>query len=97
MIDLRRRDDTADSPGWVHLGEFYIGIGMRDKVRFAVYRSASDLALHRLTSDEMTNAGPRLIAVLTEPAGEREEWHPAWVKDELRPRVESDARAIMRR
>jgi hypothetical protein len=96
VIEIDRRDDTADSPDWIRPGEFDIGIGMGARVRFAVYRSTADHALHRLTYDEMTSAGPRLTAVLTEPSSEREEWHPAWEKDGLRPRVESEARAIMR-
>jgi hypothetical protein len=95
MIEPRKRDTTADSPDWIHLGEFFQGIGMRDRIRLAVYRSTADRSLHRLTSDEMTSAGPRLIAVLTEPPGDREEWHPAWEADEMRPGVE--ARAIARR
>jgi hypothetical protein len=96
MIVQRKRDTTAESSDWVFLSEFFLGIGMRDRIRLAVYRSVSDQALHRLTSDEMTSAGPRLIAVLTEPPGDREEWHPAWVHDEMRPAVEARARAIVR-
>jgi hypothetical protein len=97
MIEPRKRDTTADSPDWVFLGEFFQGIGTRDRIRLAVYRSTADRTLHRLASDEMTTAGSRLIAVLTEPPGDRDEWHPAWKEDEMRPGVEARARAITRR
>ena len=97
MIEIRRRDDSADSPEWVFLGEFFRGIGMRDRIRLAVYRSTADHGLHRLICDEMTSAGPRLIAVLTDPPGNGEEWHPAWEHDEMRPGVEAEARAVIGR
>lgn len=70
MITPRQRDTTAESPDWNHLDDFYIGIGRGDRVRLSVFRHATDSALHRLVADEMTRAGPRLIAVFTEPATE---------------------------
>lgn len=94
MIEPRRRDTTADAPDWIYLGEFFRGIGLRDTIRLAVYRNTTDHALHRLTCDEQTKAGPRLIAVFTEPPADREEWHPAWRTDPMRPSVEASARAI---
>ncbi|GAA2144437.1 hypothetical protein [Glycomyces algeriensis] len=94
MIEPRQRDTTADSPDWVRLDEFYIGIGGGDRLRLTVFRSTTDPELHRLVSDEMTSAGPRLIAVFTEPPGDREEWHPAWRTDQMRPTVERQARAL---
>lgn len=97
MIPIERRDDTAGSPDWTRLGEFYIGIGGGDRVRFTVFRSNTDPTLHRLTSDELTKAGPRLIANLTEPPSpDTEEWHPAWQRDPMRPTVESRTREITR-
>jgi hypothetical protein len=42
----------------------------------------------------MTSAGPRLIAVLTEPPSDIENWHPAWEHDPMRPAVEARARTI---
>lgn len=96
MIPIRKRDDTAESPDWIFLSEFFRGIGLGDRVRFAVFRSADDPSLHRLVSDEMTAAGPRLIAVITEPPTGRDEWHPAWESDELRESVEFEARDIAR-
>lgn len=96
MINPRERDTTADSPDWVFLGEFFQDIGMRDRIRLAVYRNTADHTLHRLTSDEMTSAGPCLIAILTDPPSGREEWHPAWQTDEMRPAVETRARDIAR-
>ncbi|HEY1094772.1 MAG TPA: hypothetical protein VGE61_08715 [Glycomyces sp.] len=95
MIEIKRRDDTAESPDWTALGEFYIGIGRGDRVRFTVFRSTTDPALHRLTADELTKAGPRLIAVLTDPPSQAEDWHPAWQNDPMRPTVESRSRAII--
>jgi hypothetical protein len=95
MIEISRRDDTAASPDWTKLGEFYIGIGRGDRVRFTVFRSNPDPTLHRLTADELTKAGPRLIAVLTEPPTKTEEWHPAWRRDPMRPTVESRSRDII--
>ncbi|MFG3339140.1 hypothetical protein [Glycomyces sp. NPDC048151] len=98
MIPIELRDETANSPDWTKLGEFYIGIGRGDRVRFTVFRSRTDPALHRLTADEMTTAGPRLIAILTEPPSpDAEEWHPAWQKDPMRETVETRSRAISRR
>lgn len=94
MIDPRQRDTTAESPEWVRLEAFYIGIGGGDRVRLTVFRSVADHGVHRLTSDEMTTAGPRLIAILTEPPSDAEEWHPAWQSDPMRPRVEARARVI---
>lgn len=96
MIEPRQRDTTAQSPDWVHIGEFFHDIGMRDRIRLALYRNTTDHTLHRLTSDEMTTAGPRLIAVLTVPPDDREEWHPAWETDEMRPHVETRARTMLR-
>ncbi|GAA2165573.1 MULTISPECIES: hypothetical protein [Glycomyces] len=97
MIEPRKRDTTADSPDWRFLAAFFHDIGMNDRIRLAVYRSTADPALHRLTSDEQTTAGPRLIAVFTEPPGGDEDWHPAWRTDQMRPTVEKRARAIARR
>lgn len=97
MIDPRKRDTTADSPDWRLLGDFFRDIGMKDKIRLAVYRKTTDAALHRLTSDEQTAAGPCLIAVFTEPPGGQEDWHPAWRTDPMRPAVEEQARTIARR
>lgn len=94
LIPIDRRDDTADSRDWLRLDEFYIGIGGGDRVRLTVYRSTTDPTLHRLVSDEMTSAGPRLIAVLTEPPSDIENWHPAWEHDPMRPAVEARARTI---
>lgn len=98
MIELRKRDTTAESPEWVYLGEFFHGIGMHDRIRLAVYRNTTDHALHRLTSDEQTNAGPRLIAIFNEPHTDTaiDEWHPAWERDEMRPKMESQARDLAR-
>lgn len=96
MIPIRHRDDTAASPDWMNLGEFYIGIGRGDRVRFTVFRNLADPALHRLTADEMTTAGPRLIAILTNPpTSETEEWHPAWQRDPMRTKVEARFREII--
>ena len=96
MIEPRRRDTTAEAPDWIYLGEFFHGIGRGDTIRLAVYRNATDHALHRLTCDEQTKAGPRLIAIFTEPPADREERHPAWRTDQMRPTVESKARDIAR-
>jgi hypothetical protein len=96
MIDLRKRDTTAESPDWLFLGEFFHDIGGGDRIRLAVYRNTADPMLHRLTSDELTKAGPRLIAVFTQPPADQEEWHPAWRADPMRPAVESLARQIAR-
>ena len=96
MIPIELRDETANSPDWTNLGEFYIGIGRGDRVRFTVFRSKTDPTLHRLTSDELTKAGPRLIAILTEPPNPTaEEWHPAWQRDPMRPKVEAQSRDII--
>ncbi|WP_205324068.1 hypothetical protein [Glycomyces sp. YM15] len=96
MIEPSKRDTTADSPDWVRLDEFSIGIGGGDRVRLTVYRNTTDPMLHRLTSDEQTKAGPRLIAVFTEPPGDHEEWHPGWRTDPMRSAVEGLARRIAR-
>lgn len=58
MIEPRKRDTTADSPDWVYLGEFFRGIGMRDRIRLAVYRSTADHTLHRLTASPPTSRPP---------------------------------------
>lgn len=97
MIEPRKRDTTADSPDWRFLADFFCGIGMNDRIRLAVYRSTTDKTLHRLTSDEQTKAGARLIAVFTEPPGGPEDWHPAWRTDQMRPTVEKRARNIAQR
>jgi hypothetical protein len=94
LIPINCRDDSASSPSWIRLDEFYIGIGGGDRVRITVFRSTIDKGLHRLVSDEMTSAGPRLIAVLTEPPTDIENWHPAWEHDPMRPHVETRARVI---
>lgn len=96
MFETRKRDTTAEAPDWRFLGEFFRGIGGRDRIRLAVYRNTTDHTLHRVTCDEQTKAGPRLIAVFTEPPADREEWHPAWRTDQMRPGVEACARAIAR-
>jgi hypothetical protein len=64
-------------------------------MRKPVVIPAAMWSLHRLTADELTKAGPRLIAVLTEPPTKSEEWHPAWRRDPMRPTVESRSRAII--
>ena len=97
MIEPCKRDTTADSPDWRFLAAFFHDIGMDDHIRLAVFRNTTDPNLHRLTSDEQTTAGPRLIAVFTEPPGGDEDWHPAWRTDQMRPTVEKRARAIARR
>jgi hypothetical protein len=72
------------------------GIGRADRVRFTVFRSKTDPTLHRLTSDELTKAGPRLTAILTEPPNPTtEEWHPAWQTDPMHPKVEVQSREII--
>ena len=100
MTAPRQRDTTTDSPDWGHLDEFYIGIGLGDRVRLTVYRNNTDHTLHRLVSDEMTSAGPCLIAAFTEPTSDHDDhddWHPAWRTDPMRPNVEAQARTIARR
>lgn len=97
MIEIRKRDTTAESPEWRKTGEFFVGIGMNDRIRLTVYRNTTDPHLHRLTSDEETKAGARLIAVFSEPPGGQEDWHPAWRTDPMRPAVERQARALARR
>jgi hypothetical protein len=67
---------NCELPDWTHLGEFYIGIGRGDRIRFTVLRSHAHPTLHRLTADEMTPAGPRLIAILTNPPTKTEKWCP---------------------
>ncbi|MCD0444801.1 hypothetical protein LO763_14370 [Glycomyces sp. A-F 0318] len=98
-MNIGERDTTAGSPDWVYLGEFFHDIGLGDRVRFAVYRSTADKALHRLTSDEQKHYGARLIAVFTEPPSDAgtDMWHPAWERDEMRPATEQCARGIAAR
>lgn len=82
---------------WIHLGEFSRGIGYGARVRFTVERSAADHARHRIRSDEDKGAGPRLVAVFTEPPTAPVQWEPAWNGDRMSPGIEADARAIARR
>ncbi|SDE00329.1 hypothetical protein [Glycomyces harbinensis] len=95
-MNIGERDTTDQSPDWHYLGEFFQDIGLGDRVRFAVYRSTAEPAMHRLTSDEQKSYGARLIAVFSDPPTAPAAWHPVWERDELRPEVEKLARAIAR-
>jgi hypothetical protein len=79
---------------WIAVGDFTYSTGMGGHVRFIVERNAENPALHGISSDEDKGAGPRPVAVFTEPPVGPIEWRATWKGDRMCRAIERDARRI---